>query len=507
MIKRTLLGFGVAVAFGLLLAGCDAIAIDEEEPGAAVPARGGLNTTSSLDALLIGMYDRLQNTGRYGQQFMLYGDALADNVNLQGGSGRYEGPLSNVQGAHLNTYVNPYSTINDANQVLANVADAEGEGSPSAVTAAKDRIAGEAHFLRALNYFDLVRTKGYEPNELAGVPSAAQSAYDGENFGVILRTDPVDEIADADQRARRPISDVYDLIESDLQAAIDSLGDAGEIGADPRRASKAAAHALLSRVYLYEGEWAASAAQAGLAIETAGVGIPGPDGYLSAWQAETYPGSIFELSMTSGQDGAATNSNGALQALTDFNQGEFSFEVAPSNDVIATFDTTGFSEYAAGVPGAEPTDARAQLFGVGDGFLYLRKYADENPNATLEERIPVIRIEEMYLNRAEAETEAADAVTAQAVEDLNTIRSNRGLDSLAVSDFAGKGELIDSILVERRREFLFEGKRFFTLKRRGRDIQKHAGNAPIPYEDYRVIAPLPQQTVDSNPKLFQNPGY
>lgn len=124
----------------------------------------------------------------------------------------------------------------------------------------------------------------------------------------------------------------------------------------------------------------------------------------------------------------------------------------------------------------------------------------------------VLRIEEVYLNRAEAY--AKDEQYALALADLNAIRVQRGLDPVNVDD----DQVLDEILEERRRELMFEDHRFFDLMRNGKNVVRNYCNQPTQVNspnctitvtaDY-AIAPIPQTEIDANSQLRgqQNPGY
>jgi len=145
-------------------------------------------------------------------------------------------------------------------------------------------------------------------------------------------------------------------------------------------------------------------------------------------------------------------------------------------------------------------DVRTSLIDtLSDGTPVLGKYS--NTIAEFTDRIPLIRVPELYLIQAEARAEDA---SGDPLEPLNTIREARGL-----SPYSGNN-VIDAVLAERRRELVYEGHRWFDLKRRGLDIPKPQSNAavnPLPYENRRILAPLPSDEVSANPQLVQNPGY
>ncbi|HAH38118.1 MAG TPA: RagB/SusD family nutrient uptake outer membrane protein, partial [Algoriphagus sp.] len=96
-----------------------------------------------------------------------------------------------------------------------------------------------------------------------------------------------------------------------------------------------------------------------------------------------------------------------------------------------------------------------------------------------------------------------DAAGARA--DLNALRSKRGLGAV---DAALSGQaLFNQIMLERRQEFALEGHRWFDLKRNGMPITKAGRFETVPYNDYRLLAPLPTGELQLNDQLEQNPGY
>jgi len=475
---------GLLTAMVLLggLTACDQVDLDEAQPTTSISLEQTVSSQAGFEGLITSMYDRLQNFNLYGQQYMLVPDALADNVQLRPGatSNRYPGFVTNQRFSHLGGYGLYFSNINEANNVIEDIGDLSLQvQNPQDV---RDRIRAEALFHRGLAYFDLGRIYGYLPGR----------EVDGFDLGVPLRTEPTRSTDDADNRERDPNPQVLAQAASDMRTAANLLeGNPNAQGA-PQRATAAAAFGMLSRIELYRENWqkADSAATAALGLTGASVVDARSEDFEAAWTASSYPGSIFELSMTAGTDGDATNANQALQSLTDGEASAFAYEVLPSGDVQSTF--------ASG-------DARQALFAQdANGNTYLEKYTGTIAQFT--DRIPLLRVAELYLNRAEARYQTSDVQGAR--DDLDYIRVRRGLSQVS-SGLSGQA-LLDSILVERRREFLFEGKRFFTYKRYERDIQK-PNRDDIPYqggpESYKVLAPLPTGEVSSNPDIVQNPGY
>ena len=466
-----------ALGIGLTLSGCDVVD-GVENPQAITPGQA-LENIEGYDALLVQGYDALQDAGYYGQQFMLVPDALADNIRIPNtSSNRYPGFTQNVNGAHLGRWGGHYGTINAMNIIISGIDDLE---DPSATQAERNRIKGEAYFMRALNYFDLVRTKSYEPGR----------EVDGWNAGVIIRTEPTENLEDADFRARASNQEVYNLVLADLDQAA-SLLDENERQSNSPSAfvSEAAVKALQARVNLYLRNWGAAEAAAEAALDETSATLVNSDSdgaaLLSAWSAVSHPESIFEVTFTAGTDGAVTNSNSSLQSLTDPTRAGF-YDAVPTDDLIAAH---------------EDGDARLALyadFTVGtEALQYIQKYTGTSAQDV--DRAPVFRVSEMYLILAEARAEQDDDDGAE--DALNTLRNARGLD-----DYDGD-DIVDQVYRERRVELAFEGHRFFDLKRRGLDVPKpQTSFGVLPYTDFRILAPLPSDQVDENPELVQNPGY
>lgn len=488
--RHQLISFLLVIAVTIGLVGCDQFALDEAQPSQSVSSEQAFTQVTGFEAALTELYDDLQSFDRYGQFYMLYPSALADNADFIQGANRYNSVVQNVQGEHLTDYSGggePYDAINVANNIITKIPDLDNIQAPSPQDV-KDRIRGQALALRALNYFDLARTKSYEPGR----------EVDGFDAGAIIRTEPTETPSDADFKARATNQEVYDQVVSDLETAIPLLE--GKDIPDARM-NVVAAEALLARVHLYLENWSEAATRAQNALdandELGLAEMMTPGNYESGWFSAENPEAIFELKMTEGQDGDATSSNESLASLAfasdDTGFRTFNFQVTPSEDYINTLPQD---------------DARRSIINtLDDGTVVLAKY--NNGVATYTDNIPLIRLSEVYLIRAEAIAESNQSVTQDAIDALNEVRENRNLDSVTPADFSGLDDFIDEVMLERRRELNYEGHRFFDLKRRGMDIPKPQTNVTndIPYENFRVLAPLPDGEVRSNPELIQNPGY
>jgi hypothetical protein len=428
-----------------------------------------LVTVNDYQSQLFSAYKRVNDFNYYGQQMMVGPEILADNLKLINRTGRYEGEEVNSIGAGI-TIWDRYTMINECNFVINDIADATGDA------VLKNTVKGEALFLRALAYHDLLRAFAYEPGRFVN----------GFNTGVIMRTTPTRSAPDADLRARGTVEEGYTLIEQDLLEAI-TLLTANPPTAFPFRANAAAARALLARVYLYAGRYPEAAIQADAALAGTTATLSTAAGYAAIWNTPINSESLFESEIRLANWSTVDGVNNSLNSLSMNTFPSAQFILAASDDLIATFETG---------------DVRRTLWEPGpDGSFTGRKWRGEK--GVFLENIPIIRYSEVLLIAAEGKARSANEAGARI--NLTTLRTNRGLASVA-DDVTGQA-LINLILKERRLELCLEGHRYFDLKRLGLNITKPAPRPVVQASDFRIIARLPVGEVQLNPNLVQNPGY
>lgn len=204
-------------------------------------------------------------------------------------------------------------------------------------------------------------------------------------------------------------------------------------------------------------------------------------------QSEPGAASIFELFMSNSE----SNGNSSLGSI---------FRGANNFADIQGFDT--LLEDAD----FDNDDVRAQAamiaFDDGNALRNIGKYPD-NKNGS--DNIKIFRIEEVVLNYAEALVETDPS---KALDLLNRIPLHRNAKPYT---FSNTKDLYADILKERRKEFLFEGFRFFDLVRFKLPIPE-VDPAVLTHEeilpgDYRLALPIPTQEIDTNHETVQNPGY
>ena len=355
-----------------------------------------------------------------------------------------------------------YRTVRNANFVLENVPRVpDGAFRPGR----KAEILAEAHCLRALTYFYLVRLFGDVP--------------------LVLAT-PTDVSISANQVPRTPSAQVYQQILADLAIAERDLPASYATFAETKgRVTKWFAKALLARVHLTlkNHQLAADKAQ-----EVIGSGqFVLVDDYALLYRN---PGnsteSIFELQYTARQSNAL--SAFIYQAIG----AGFHDRVDASGDPIVS-NTQPVNAF---VNSFVLTDKRRNPTFIAEfGTNYgIRKY---EAFRTGDDNIIIARLAEMVLTRAEALNELGQ--TPEALVLCNRIRSRAGIAALVLS---GQNDVREAIWEERKKELCYEGHRWFDLLRTGKIAEKTTFTNP---DRWRM--PIPQNEMNVNPQLTQNPGY
>jgi len=438
---------------------------------------------AGYNGLALTMYARTRGFGYYGQTMMIAPEVLADNILVIANTGRYIQEEVNADRAGINIWNgNIFGAINDANIIIAGIDDANGTDE-----ALRSRIKGEAYFMRAMYHFDLARVYGYEPGK----------EVNGWNKATIIRTTPTLAFSDANFRARSTNVEVYTQVEADLLQAISLLPTAALNSPNVYRASKAAAQALLARVYLYWGRFDRAEALATEAMTTAGIandgtGLVTSANYVTAFNTFPNPESLFEVEIRQVDWSTVDGVNNSVSSLASNATPGAQFIISASNELIASYEegdirrTAWTATTRAGFAG--PVFSSNKWRGAKGQFL---------------ENLQILRASELFLIRAESRFRLGNLAGSRA--DLNALRSKRNLGPV---DGALVGNnLFEKILQERRVEFALEGHRFFDLKRNGLDIRKHRNLPTVPYADYRILTNLPLDQIQLNELLEQNPGY
>ncbi len=478
-------------------------------PSDGTDADAALTSSSDLAAARTGMYAALKGNSNlvdyYGQQFFVYGDVHAGDdyqYNNIGGSNRasfyydmnYQtaSEFSSSTSSSNVAWKSPYIVIGRANRIIA---AAEG-GALSDAAEAKatiDQYAAEAKVLRALAHFDLVRIYGKPYTE-----------DQGASLGVPLVTGVLESNA---KPARSTVAEVYTQVVKDLTEAISSNALATET--EPGYVSVWGAKAILSRVYLNMGDYANALSVAEDIIKNSGAALWTRDQYFKAWDASTPNESefLFRLNVAGSTDNNDLNGIGNLQQREGY------------KEMVAT---KKFVDMLT----SDPKDVRNDMFlpataakevaTYGTNKVFLNKLRGQGGNLRNVTIVPIIRLSEVYLTAAECAFRNNDKT--KAVEYLNDLVKNRTTTeaSLATVD----NITLERILIERRKELIGEGQRYFDALRNNETITRYTSEADKGWHktlskeaqsfdrDYfKAIAAIPQAEINANPNIKQNTGY
>lgn len=478
-------------------------------PSDGTDADAALTSSSDLAAARTGMYKALKGNSSlvdyYGQQFFVYGDVHAGDdyqYNNLGGSNRasfyYDMNYQTASEFTSSTsssnvaWKSPYIVIGRANRIIA---AAEG-GALSDAAEAKatiDQYAAEAKVLRALAHFDLVRIYGKPYTE-----------DQGASLGVPLVTEVLESNA---KPARSTVAEVYTQVVKDLTEAISSNALATET--EPGYVSVWGAKAILSRVYLNMGDYANALSVAEDIIKKSGAALWTRDQYFKAWDASTPNESefLFRLNVAGSTDSNDLNGIGNLQQREGY------------KEMVAT---KKFVDMLT----SDPEDVRNEMFlpakaekevaVYGTNKVFLNKLRGQGGNLRNVTIVPIIRLSEVYLTAAECAFRNNDKT--KAVEYLNDLVKNRTTTeaSLATVD----NITLERILIERRKELIGEGQRYFDALRNNETITRYTSEADKGWHktlskeaqsfnrDYfKAIAAIPQAEINANPNIKQNTGY
>ncbi len=460
----------------LVFTACDDLLDVEPEQSLSIPA--AFSDENTAFASLMGVYSAAQDNDVLGSVTAMLSETMSDNVRFVGSFPTFQEVnnyvIISTNGSIRSIWRDHYEGILAANAVIANMPNVD---DPGLTEAERAQYIGEAKFMRALFYFNLV-THFAQPFNVSN----------GNTPGVPLVLTP--DIFDGKQilPARNSVAEVYAQIEKDLTEALAAVPDSyGNADQTRGRATKGAANGLLSRLHLYRGEWA-QAAQFAEAV------LANKDLYNLAsgyafWDGNTSE-DVFSIQNTT-NDGSGWD----LYYLPANRGGRG--DAPYSDDLLAAFDQDNDLRFTTLT--FSGTDA------AGNPAIFTNKFPNGITNS---DNGPIVRVTEMVLNKAEALVKNTNSVDEEAIMLLNQLLVRAGLPAVAAGDFADAQALIDRILVERRKELCFEGHRRMDLLRNGLPLRTSGpGAGESSPGDPKVVFPIPQRDIDLGSSLPQNPGY
>ncbi|MBT9395584.1 RagB/SusD family nutrient uptake outer membrane protein [Hymenobacter sp. NST-14] len=481
--------FFIPISALLLLGSCNVL---EKEPLTSIAPSNFFVSGVDAEAALAATYDGLQQKGAYAEVLPLLANMPTDDCTSLNNDVRNLDVINwnSGTGQIYDAYRDAYVAINRANAVIKYV---PGIDMPAA---RREQIVGEARFVRALSYFNLVRLYG----------------------GVPLRLDPSESGAPAVINLPRSTTDqVYAQIIDDLTQAETQMA-----AVNPTRATKGAAAALLARVYLTQRQWDAARAAAGRVLTSGGTFALAAN-YNSLFPADNKSESIFEVQFSGSTDG------GTFHTLPDLllpqPPATYSFQKfnIPTPDLLQAADTVNDQRWSfqgrvnAGRNHASYVQGQSRNANDNGPFVY--KWRSDPNGFNSPDNSYILRVADVLLMQAEASNELSGP-GSDALAPLNQVRQRAGLPALTTSspEAASKQALRIEIDLQRRLELAFEGERWFDLVRYARHNQAEAGAHQVTaltlIQEFRgtpdpnfLLLPLPLAELNTNTQLQQNPGY
>lgn len=414
-----------------------------------------LSNDKNVKSTLLGAYNGLSAGAFFGGNTLRNSELMAanDEVVFSGTfndvSDLYRKEMIAANSDVTNMWIAAYNTINICNNVLSALEVVNEED--------RDQVEGEALFLRGLSYFELVK--------FFALPYSAGNTDTNLAVPIML----VEDRNSVEQVSRNTVEEVYTQILEDLTTAEIKLAEGPVEG----RATKEAAAAILSRVYLQMGLYA-NARDAAHRVISSGI-YELTSTYADAFNGGSTSEDIFDIPV-SAVDGV--NNMVTFYAAANPYGGRGDIEVQPSHLAL----------YEAG-------DDRLDLFYVdaGTGDTRVGKWTNVFGN------VKIVRLAEMYLTRAECNQRLGTSVGASPLSDINDVIRDR-------VNLAPLGAVtLDDILDERKLELAQEGERLHDVKRLQGSIK--LGATTFQYDDPLLVFPIPLREINVNQNLIQNPGY
>lgn len=428
--------------------------------------------------------------GDTGSQLIM-ADLISDNlVRSPAGRGsnfaasNFEFSSDNTQTTGL--YSAAYNAISKANFVLKYLDNGVLTGT------AKANAEAEARALRAIIHFDIARAYSKIPTQSADAASSIGIYY----------ADKYDPLATGPSR-NLTVAQVYDKITEDLLFAVNNIT---QNDVDKGRLSKTSIYGLLSRIYLYKGDYAKTIQYGDLAL-AASSSLTTKDNFTSVWKStdatKSVDGVLFQILNSPAEAvtvGVAYNQTIGGQMRSEFVVDYDFFNSYQADDVRKSvyFTTSAYN---------------------GKTYNNVTKYTSNGGTAANVVNIKYLRTSEVALNVAEAAYKSGNP--GKALTLLNSLRSQRyGTPTAPYVPGTEAGQaLLDAIYKERRLELAFENDRWYTLKRLGLPVQRSgkgelSNGTGTPSVKQTLAAgstkwqwPIPINAIQQNPNITQNDGY
>jgi len=481
-------------------------------PSTSIDESSALTNAGDIETATIGTYALFKDPGyvRSGHFLMEYpSDEVAQGQNSSDDLTRaYRYTQLTTSNHPALFWAQAYKAASAANRIIGVIED----NAPAELR----QLKGENLFIRAMMHFNLVRIFGRPYPQGAGnnpgVPMLKEGLSDEEKLTL----------------SRSSVKEVYDFVIADLLKAADLM----TIRKSNSFASKEVALALLARVYLYKEDNAKAIEYASSVI---GNSVPGT---AASGRYNLITGSSYQNYFRAAPDGnaetifAIRHIKTEDRAFSAIGSMYFSGDASgnPQNQAFSGWAEIYASKKYVDFLGLNPTDMRSSFitpFRVNGVLQFNTKLTPNTPmyyinKYNLQEGLvnlssPVyLRLAEMFLIRAEANAKSGNSQPA--LEDVNFLRKRAGLSGnglITTGSLASGGKtVLDAVLEERWLELAFEGHRAYDLFRNNRPmVRDYPGshvvnnniNQTLDPSDNRVVFFIPQDEINKNPKLIQNP--
>jgi hypothetical protein len=470
-----------------------------ENPSSVIVSSQFYQTSADAVAAVNAVYntlnsDPLGDFPMYGRQLNLLTDNASDNQNFSPSNTNPDvRALSTVtyvsiNGRILKNWQQLYFGINRANIAIDNI-----ENIPAAQftdTALQARLINEAKFIRALLYFNTVRLWGAVPLILHNPNSVDVSSL---------------------QVPRSSTDSVYGQIISDLKEA--TKLPVTYTGANIGRATSGAAHTLLAKVYVTRKQWSLAQTEV-QAIINGGYGYSLFQNFADVFKKATKNGPEHIFSVQFATNGGEANTTQFLsQSFISFNTGTYPIDIPSDSSISALFDTTD-TRKAVTFYTSQYNAVNGQTVIFHNPYTpYLNKFVDYSLSPLNNQTISgvnftVLRYAEVLLLDAETLNEINGGPTGEAYNAINQVRTRAHVPDLTAG--LSQSDFRDSVFLERRKEFIQEGNRWFDLVRQGGQVlvdalKKFPAKQSATLKD--SLYPIPLTEIQLDPLLTQNPGW
>ncbi len=434
----------------------------DKDPVSSFSAAGFYKTTADAQAGIYGIYDAAQSVFRL--NFCYWGEGRADNVQTaQSGESLVLASNNLTNTASSADWTALYTMISRANYAIAFIPDVYDDDN-----ATGKQLLGQAHALRALAYFYLVRVWG-------DVPFITEPYTSGDQDIFIGKTDK---------------ETVLDQVEEDLKYAAANCIEKYNSNNDRIMFTRGGANGLLTQVYMWRHKYTEALATSSLVMSNTLYSLVPIADWGKMFSNSYSKESIFEV----GYNDTETNGLRTLYAV-----GSYAI-YTPSVKWKASIEAGDLRRDF--VYDVVPADPKAI-------WKYLGQGVSDEVSTPAKQNIVLIRLADIMLLRAEALNKiGGEANKTEALILLNTIRTRAGLTAFATEAeaIAMYGDLESAILQERSVELCFEGHRWFDLVRTGKAISTMGPINGLSSEA-NLVWPVHQNSLNKNPNMTQNSFY